>query len=478
MNKQELMKVQTCVLRVNIHCDGCKQKVKKTLPKVDGVYSVKIDSDQGKVTVSGNADPATLVKKLTKSGKHAELWGGGGQKGLPNNFQNQFNNEFMNMMQMGGKDSDKSQKGGLPPQFKGFKDLKGPLKDQKSVKFNLEDEHGEDDDEDDYSDDEDYSDEDYTDDEGYSDEDDGEDEFDPKHPPPKMMPFMNAKGQGQPVNEKMKGGGGGGSGNTVDMKAMMMMLNEKKGGEAGKGKKDKNKDSEDEEEDFDFEMPIKMGDGKNKEGKGKKSGGVMKSIGDLFGGQKKKSKGGSGESDKNKNDHHQHHGGNEGKTKIGSRGGGDNNGKMGKDHGINNGHGKGDSNKIDGGFRNINVNHGGMGHKMGGGYNLGQAGNFQVVQGHPAQGGMNPGYYPGMGMGAGNPNNHQQQQYMAMMLNQQQQQRAAMHGGEMYHSMMYGRPHPAVNYGNGSVPPMPPPSHANPHSHMFSDENTDSCSIM
>ncbi|CAM8997595.1 unnamed protein product [Rhodiola kirilowii] len=473
MNKQELMKVQTCVLRVNIHCDGCKQKVKKTLQKVDGVYSVKIDSDQGKVTVSGNADPATLVKKLTKSGKHAELWGGGGQKGLPKNFQNQFNNEFMNMMQMGGKDSNKSQKGGLPPQFKGFKDLKGPSKDQKSVKFNLEDEHGEDDD---YSDDEDYSDEDYTDDEGYSDEDDGEDEFDPKHPPPKMMPFMNGKGQGQPVNEKMKGGGGG-SGNTVDMKAMMMMLNEKKGGEAGKGKKDKNKDSED-EEDFDFEMQIKMGDGKNKEGKGKKSSGVMKSIGDLFGGQKKKSKGGSGESDKNKNDHHQHHVGNEGKTKIGSRGGGDNNGKMGKDHGINNGQGKGDSNKIDGGFRNINVNHGGKGHKMGGGYNLGQAGNFQVVQGHPAQGGMNLGYYPGMGMGAGNPNNHQQQQYMAMMLNQQQQQQAAMHGGEMYHSRMYGRPHPAVNYGNGSVPPMPPPSHANPHSHMFSDENTDSCSIM
>ena len=27
---------QTCVLKVNIHCDGCEKKVKKILHKIDG----------------------------------------------------------------------------------------------------------------------------------------------------------------------------------------------------------------------------------------------------------------------------------------------------------------------------------------------------------------------------------------------------------------------------------------------------------
>lgn len=39
-----------------------------------GVYQVNIDSDQQKVTVSGSIDSATLIKKLVRAGKHAELW--------------------------------------------------------------------------------------------------------------------------------------------------------------------------------------------------------------------------------------------------------------------------------------------------------------------------------------------------------------------------------------------------------------------
>ncbi|KAG6412977.1 hypothetical protein SASPL_125672 [Salvia splendens] len=38
-----------------------------------GVYQVKIEADQQRVSVSGNVDSATLVKKLMKTGKHAEL---------------------------------------------------------------------------------------------------------------------------------------------------------------------------------------------------------------------------------------------------------------------------------------------------------------------------------------------------------------------------------------------------------------------
>ncbi|RDX69776.1 Heavy metal-associated isoprenylated plant protein 37 [Mucuna pruriens] len=77
MTKEEdfkLLKIQTCVLKVNIHCDGCKQKVKKLLQRIEGVYQVQIDAEQQKVTVSGSVDSATLIKKLVRAGKYAELW--------------------------------------------------------------------------------------------------------------------------------------------------------------------------------------------------------------------------------------------------------------------------------------------------------------------------------------------------------------------------------------------------------------------
>jgi len=35
----DCLNMQKCVLRVNIHCDGCKSKVKKILQKIDGMYA-------------------------------------------------------------------------------------------------------------------------------------------------------------------------------------------------------------------------------------------------------------------------------------------------------------------------------------------------------------------------------------------------------------------------------------------------------
>ncbi|KAF8025792.1 hypothetical protein BT93_F2577 [Corymbia citriodora subsp. variegata] len=75
MSQEESLKIQTWVLKVNINCDGCKQQVTKTLQKIDGVLTVKIDRDQNKVTVSGTAAPALLIKKLEGMGKPAELLG-------------------------------------------------------------------------------------------------------------------------------------------------------------------------------------------------------------------------------------------------------------------------------------------------------------------------------------------------------------------------------------------------------------------
>lgn len=51
-----------------------------------GVYQVNIDAEQQKVTVSGSVDSATLIKKLLRSGKHAEIWN---QKSNQNQNQNQ-----------------------------------------------------------------------------------------------------------------------------------------------------------------------------------------------------------------------------------------------------------------------------------------------------------------------------------------------------------------------------------------------------
>ncbi|KAL5561499.1 hypothetical protein UlMin_031246 [Ulmus minor] len=71
---EEALKYQTWVLKVSIHCEGCKKKVKKVLQSIEGVYTTTIDSQQHKVTVTGNVDSEILIKKLLRSGKHAELW--------------------------------------------------------------------------------------------------------------------------------------------------------------------------------------------------------------------------------------------------------------------------------------------------------------------------------------------------------------------------------------------------------------------
>ncbi|GJN07905.1 hypothetical protein PR202_ga25778 [Eleusine coracana subsp. coracana] len=65
--------MQTVVLKVSIHCHGCKKKVRKVLRSVEGVHNVTVDAAQHKVTVTGTVDADTLVKRLYKSGKQALL---------------------------------------------------------------------------------------------------------------------------------------------------------------------------------------------------------------------------------------------------------------------------------------------------------------------------------------------------------------------------------------------------------------------
>ncbi|XP_031101485.1 heavy metal-associated isoprenylated plant protein 37 [Ipomoea triloba] len=136
------LKIQTCVLKVNIHCDGCKQKVKKILQRIEGVYQVSIDDEQQKVSVAGSVEAPTLIKKLVRAGKHAELWGS--QKGTQNQKQKPSNgNDSKN-------NSNQNQNSAQKQQQKLMKDLEA-LKSQQGNKFpflqELEYEMGEDEEE-------------------------------------------------------------------------------------------------------------------------------------------------------------------------------------------------------------------------------------------------------------------------------------------------------------------------------------------
>ncbi|CAD5163612.1 unnamed protein product [Musa acuminata subsp. malaccensis] len=140
--ESKLLKTQACVLKVNICCDGCQKKVKKLLQKIEGVYNTTIDAEERKVTVTGNVDPAVLITKLRKAGKHARLWSA--KAGNHHTLTDQL--ELAKAQQQ--KEYWKTQKKCQQPQqqAKGFKDLKFPnlkglklpfRKGNRTVKFDL-----------------------------------------------------------------------------------------------------------------------------------------------------------------------------------------------------------------------------------------------------------------------------------------------------------------------------------------------------
>uniref|UniRef100_A0A453HRT6 HMA domain-containing protein n=1 Tax=Aegilops tauschii subsp. strangulata TaxID=200361 RepID=A0A453HRT6_AEGTS len=127
MSKEDVLKIQTCVLKVNIHCDGCQKKVKKILSKIDGVYQTSIDAEEGKVMVSGLVDPDTIIKKLNKGGKPAVLWGS-----KPGGVANQFQKLHLDGNGGGGKGQQPKDAGGKGhPKDAGGKAQKGGGKDAK-----------------------------------------------------------------------------------------------------------------------------------------------------------------------------------------------------------------------------------------------------------------------------------------------------------------------------------------------------------
>eukprot|EP00268_Persea_americana_P034174 TRINITY_DN3381_c0_g3_i5.p1 TRINITY_DN3381_c0_g3~~TRINITY_DN3381_c0_g3_i5.p1 ORF type:complete len:451 (+),score=157.29 TRINITY_DN3381_c0_g3_i5:739-2091(+) len=443
----KFLKIQTCALKVHIHCDGCKQKVKKLLQKIEGVYTISIDAEQGKVTVSGNVDPSTLIKKLQKKGKHAELWGSKGGNNQSQKTQiEQGKGQKDGKAQKGGKDQkDKNQlpqlqQQQLPQQMKGWKDLNLPqfngmnlaFKDPKSVKFSLPDD-----------DDLPTDDFDEFDDDGY-DDDEIDDDLDDEHvglmmkgkPPMGGGNGMMMKmGDGHnPFMDGKKGGGNGGGNGKNGGGAPVQQQNKGMGGN---------------------------NDAKNGNG-GKKGGGNN-------GGNQNQAGGGGG---KNGGPQPDKNGGNPGggNNKNANGGGGNNNGGSSKKGG-----GDGPNNNL---AQAMNMGQGFQGMNLPANVNLaqmarmhnpmGQMGNIPAVQGLPAAAPvMNPnGYFQGAGpeIMAGHPYAQAQQQYAAAMMAHQLQ-----NGQDRFQPMIYARPPPAVAY---YPPPQPPPYS------YFSDENPSGCAVM
>ncbi|CAL9111341.1 unnamed protein product, partial [Musa textilis] len=477
MSKEEdikFLKIQTCILKVNIHCDGCKKKVKKLLHKVDGVYTTSIDAEQGMVTVSGDVDPATLVKKLAKAGKHAELVAPKGgnnsssnpaQKSQPQQGKGQQKDNAKpqkggNGGGGGGGGGGKDQKGQQPQQtpqqqqqllllqqqqmlhqMKGSKDLQlpqlkpfnlPPPKEPKAVSFALPPKGSDDyDEEDDFDDD---FDDDEMDELDCFDADVDDDFKNIKITPAAVAPNGNA------VKGNNKGGNGGGAKKAVEQNQGMCNIGVLKNGNGGGGKKG--------------------GGGNQNQCQG--------------GGSASKDGGGAAPQDGRNDD-----------TDTKSPPNGHGNGQAGKScttNGTKKGCGK---NEMGGGGGHPMINPGMMGQGFPGMAMGPQMGNVPVA----AQGVPPHNYYQGGGMVAPPPdvvpmaNPYQQQQYMAAMMQQQQQQQRMMmmmnaHDRSFQPAMTgYARPPPPPVY----LPPVPAavPHHGEPYTTFFSDENTSSgCSIM
>ncbi|KAK4794804.1 hypothetical protein SAY86_012798 [Trapa natans] len=508
MNKEEILKIQTCVLKVNIHCDGCKHEVKKTLQKIDGVFTTKIDSEQGKVTVSGTVDPLVLIKKLTKSGKNAQIWGSQQQK--PN-----LNNQLKNL-QIDPKNNKGGQKGNNhnnnhpPPkggaqqqqqqqlpftqqqlqQMKGFQDLKhtqfkdlkmmpggfkgNPMPNlnqnqKKAVKLPPEEELMGEDEFDDEFDDDDYDSE--------CDEGDFEDEMDDFHH------CNTGRGNNKVVGSNVGMGGGpnamlnaliNGGGNYPQL------MKGGSGGGGNNGKKDGSACGA---------LPVHIGGGDAKNG-GKKGNNQNQGGGGKSGGGKQ---GGSGGMETPNVKNSQSGGGGGGQACVqkgssGGVGGGEQAGGKKGGSGVVVGGGGGSIGGMNVGGPYHSLDRTFQGHVSGGGIPMG---GMPAIDGLPAPGGSGGQGYFGTQAG-GNPN--LQQQYMGAMMNQRAAAMAAAGGGgdPRFQPMMYARPPPAVNY----MPPYPNPNpytypypypypyphphppHSDAYTHVFSDENTSSCSIM
>ncbi|KAK8642416.1 hypothetical protein V6N13_011760 [Hibiscus sabdariffa] len=68
-----LFLLQKTVLSVELFCPKCRQNVMKVISDVVGITSIALDASKNTVTVTGEADPFKIIKKVRKFRKHASI---------------------------------------------------------------------------------------------------------------------------------------------------------------------------------------------------------------------------------------------------------------------------------------------------------------------------------------------------------------------------------------------------------------------
>ncbi|XP_057981056.1 heavy metal-associated isoprenylated plant protein 45 [Malania oleifera] len=61
-------------LRVGLHCEECIKKILKAIKKIKDIETYNVDTQQNKVTVTGNVTTEEVIRVLQKSGKTASTW--------------------------------------------------------------------------------------------------------------------------------------------------------------------------------------------------------------------------------------------------------------------------------------------------------------------------------------------------------------------------------------------------------------------
>nr|XP_043632593.1 heavy metal-associated isoprenylated plant protein 6-like [Erigeron canadensis] len=106
----------TVVLKIDIHCDGCAKKIKKSIDKFEGVESVKADTAGNKLTVTGKVDPTRIKERLEyKTKKKVDIISPQPKK------------------EGGGGGGEEKKKDNPPPEKKGADEKKPPKEAQSST---------------------------------------------------------------------------------------------------------------------------------------------------------------------------------------------------------------------------------------------------------------------------------------------------------------------------------------------------------
>ncbi|KAG4148880.1 hypothetical protein ERO13_D05G310800v2 [Gossypium hirsutum] len=71
--KQEII-IEVVSLKMNIHCEGCANDIKKSIEKMKGILNVEADMKKSMVTITGSLGASNIAETIRRRlGKHVEI---------------------------------------------------------------------------------------------------------------------------------------------------------------------------------------------------------------------------------------------------------------------------------------------------------------------------------------------------------------------------------------------------------------------